>query len=87
MNSIEKERIEKMRLQGYSYSKISMVLAISENTIKSYCRRNNLGGVRNLSKQENINNESCKRCGKELIQEKRGQPRKFLYQPLRQAAL
>lgn len=33
MNNIQKERIEKMRLQGYSYSKISMVLAISENTI------------------------------------------------------
>ena len=77
MNNIQKERIEKMRLQGYSYSKISIASGISENTIKSYCRRNNLGGIRNLSKQENINNESCKRCGKELIQEKRGQPKKF----------
>lgn len=46
-----------MRSQGYSYGKIAMALGISENTVKTYCRRNRLvkDGVVAVS--------ICKQCG------------------------
>ncbi|MGE5417438.1 MAG: sigma factor-like helix-turn-helix DNA-binding protein [Acidobacteriota bacterium] len=43
MTHQEKEKVIKMRQEGFSYSRISTVLGISENTVKSFCRRNNLG--------------------------------------------
>ena len=45
MNNLQKEQIVILRANGESYSKIADVLGISINTIKSFCRRNNLGGV------------------------------------------
>lgn len=45
MTHQQKEKVSQMRGEGNSYSKIAAVLGISENTIKSFCRRNNLGGV------------------------------------------
>ena len=51
MNAIQKEQIAELKGQGESYSKISGLLGISENTIKSYCRRNKL--------TESLNNPSC----------------------------
>jgi len=45
MNQQQKEKIIKMRRDGLSYSKISTALGISENTVKSFCRRNNLGSA------------------------------------------
>ncbi|MDR1240737.1 MAG: hypothetical protein LBK29_02545 [Oscillospiraceae bacterium] len=40
MTNQEKEKITSMRGEGLSYSKIAFQLGISENTIKSFCRRN-----------------------------------------------
>lgn len=34
--------VDDMRLAGQSYGAIAKVLALSENTVKSYCRRNDL---------------------------------------------
>ena len=78
MNSKQKESIELMRNEGYSYSRISEALGLSENTIKSYCRRNKLGGVRQEKLTEsNEFNIVCKNCGIELVKDKIGQPKKF----------
>lgn len=42
------DKIKELRLKGLSYGKISLVLNISLNTVKSFCRRNNLTGyIRN----------------------------------------
>lgn len=43
MTQQQKEKIIQMRRDGVSYSKISSAIGISENTVKSFCRRNNLG--------------------------------------------
>ena len=43
MTSFKKEQIHRMRGAGMGYAKIAASLGISENTIKSYCRRHNLG--------------------------------------------
>lgn len=78
MTNIQKEQIQKMRQDGQSYSKIASALGISENTIKSYCRRNNLKAAENT--KSDIEKEiytSCKHCGKPLAHGEKGQPKKF----------
>lgn len=78
MTDTQKEKIHKMREAGMSYSKISSALDISENTIKSYCRRNNLGAKKDIKpKNEKEIYTSCKQCGKEFTQGTKGQPKKF----------
>lgn len=42
MTNDEKEKIVLMRNKGISYSKIASRLGISENTIKSFCKRNSI---------------------------------------------
>ncbi|MGR6836966.1 hypothetical protein [Syntrophomonas erecta] len=40
MTKRQKEKIIKMCRDGFGYSRISTTLGISENTVKSFCRRN-----------------------------------------------
>jgi len=63
----QKETIIKMRRDGCSYSRIAADLSISENTVKSFCRRNNLGGayVGRGVKKDVIN---CRQCGTTIAQ-------------------
>lgn len=76
MNELQKQQIIELRNQGISYSKIADALGISINTIKSFCRRNNLGG--HIGKEnKQINKTFCKECGKELNQNLGKKPLKF----------
>ncbi len=76
-------KIQQMRKEGQSYLQIASTLGISVNTIKSYCRRNNL--ILSISETvktiapDKFNNFhiACKQCGKSLVNSTRGQPRKF----------
>ncbi|CAI3674437.1 terminase gpP N-terminus-related DNA-binding protein [Clostridium neonatale] len=78
MTKNEKEKVKILREKGYSYSKIAIVLDISENTIKAFCRRNNLGGIKGIQAKENREkNEKCKQCGSELTQSIKGKRKKF----------
>ena len=83
MNTEQKQKVYKMRLEGSSYSKIASALGISENTIKSYCRRNNLNNLMNNlvknteSKLVNKIYTNCIYCGKTLIHGRKGHPKKF----------
>ena len=45
MTDRQKERIRQMRADGYGYMKIAQELGISENTVKSFCRRKGLNGA------------------------------------------
>lgn len=58
----QKEKIRQLRGDGFSYSRIAETLGISENTVKSFCRRNNLGGV---SMENTIQADCvlCRQCG------------------------
>jgi len=60
MNINQKMKIGEMRGQGMTYSAIAIELGLSENTVKSYCRRNNLGSVK-------APNNVCPECGVSLI--------------------
>ena len=46
----QKILIDKLRREGYGYLKIAKKIGVSENTVKSYCRRNKT----NSKAQENI---------------------------------
>ena len=64
MNLEEKEKIKISREKGSGYTEIAKHMNISVNTIKSFCRRNGLGGMK--SKDENIS--VCGYCGKPIKQ-------------------
>ncbi|PRR84514.1 sigma factor-like helix-turn-helix DNA-binding protein [Clostridium vincentii] len=77
MTENEKEKIKNMRIEGKSYSQISLLLGINENTVKTHCRRNNLGAKCIKPNTEKDVYISCKNCGKHLNQGTKGQPKKF----------
>ena len=61
MTEIQKQQIGHMRGMGKSYAFIANELGLSENTVKSYCRRNNVGIS---TKNENPGaKETCCNCG------------------------
>ena len=68
----EKIKVQKMRLNKKSYSQIAESLKVSENTVKSFCRRNCL----QISEEIEIL-ENCKNCGTSLINIEKHKPKKF----------
>ncbi len=61
MTDIQKQRIGHLRGMGKSYVIIADILNISENTIKSYCRRNNVGTV--MKNEKPGAKDTCCICG------------------------
>jgi uncharacterized protein YjcR len=59
MPKLQKDEIAKMRSEKMSYAQIASVLGLSANTVKSYCQRNNLGGVAATGADSGV----CARCG------------------------
>jgi len=56
MTSLQKQRILTMRESGEKYSYIAVELGLSENTVKSFCRRNTNAAESSV----------CPECGKTL---------------------
>ena len=76
MTTQEKRSLEAYRRNGYGYKKIADIMGISENTVKTYCKRNNLAGavaVRN----PHGNVTRCKACGEPLVQMTGCKPKVF----------
>lgn len=67
MTQDEKRRIEELRGSGLGYAKIAKTLDISENTVKSYCRR--------LTAPTAIAADRCAQCGKSIDRSKRSNKR------------
>jgi IS30 family transposase len=86
MTADQKQQIQQMRQKGLSYLRIASALNIPENTIKSHCRRNNLGTF-NRAKLQTAREiqTSCKHCSKPLTRRKKGQPKKFCSEECRRA--
>lgn len=70
MTNQQKEQIRTMRLQGVGYIKIGKSLGISNNTVRSFCRRNGLG-------DKSKNAVACKQCGKLIKNIPEQKPKKF----------
>lgn len=60
MKPSDKAKIEAYREKGVTYAEIAEVLSLPLNTIKSYCKRHDLGGRRERT-AENIS--LCLQCG------------------------
>lgn len=76
MTNNEKADILKMRFDGCSYAQIAEKVQISENTIKSFCRRqrNNKNIVQNV---ESVNYDSCNFCHEPLTHLPKKRRKKF----------
>jgi endogenous inhibitor of DNA gyrase (YacG/DUF329 family) len=86
MDADQKQQIQQMRQEGLSYSQIASALGISENTIKSFCRRNSLCTMK--SPKPLVAKEThafCKHCEKPLTHGTKGQPKKFCSEECRRA--
>ena len=68
----QKELIEAYRRKGVGYKQIAKELEMSPNSVKSYCRRNNLS---NEALKQNDGESSCEQCGKS-VQQIKGRKRK-----------
>ena len=76
MNYLQKEQIRKLRKEGLGYIKVAQALGISENTVKSYCRRNNLAGFM-TSIVKSTQEQFCKECGKVVHNDKGHKSKSF----------
>jgi endogenous inhibitor of DNA gyrase (YacG/DUF329 family) len=78
MTNEQKEAIRFMRDGGIGYTKIAKKLSLSENTVKSFCKRHQLGGI--AAAQPETNSAVgifCLNCGKPLVPGIGKKPRKF----------
>lgn len=70
MTDTQKEQILKLRAEGIGYIKIAKEIGISENTVKSFCRRNAKAAAdcELLSADEDLQKHFCLQCGIEVEQ-------------------
>lgn len=76
MNSMEKKCIYSFRFSGRSYREIAELLAIKENTVKSYCFRNHLTD-KDIKAQAVDKLGCCQQCGSSIEQQLKCKPRRF----------
>ena len=74
MTDKQKEQIKALRQRGMGYIRVAQALGISENTIKSFCRRNKLTGE---VKQEKLAAHFCFYCGATVTQTPHRKEKKF----------
>ena len=80
MTDAQKEKIRFWRMEGLGYGTIAARLGLSDNTVKSFCRRNHLTGV--AAKEPLI---LCRQCGQPLAQLPKRKERKFCCEACRRA--
>jgi ribosomal protein S27E len=86
MTATQKMQIENMRCGGKSYSAIASALGISENTVKSHCRRNGLGGTARAGSDAYTDYPIyCIQCGMLLVQTKGAKAKRFCSDKCRSA--
>lgn len=60
MTDEQRQKIINLRASGIGYKKISKLLGLSENTVKSFCQRRKLGGA---VVKSSVEVAVCKCCG------------------------
>lgn len=83
MTTEQKSQICSLRTQDYGYAVIAKITGLKKDTVKSFCRRNGIAGVRAVKQAEQQNH--CPQCGKKLIQVEKQKPRRFCSDQCRQA--
>ena len=81
MTPDEKSRLSTMRKAGWSYTEIAAELGISKNTVKTFCRRNELTPEVENAPVEiapvSTTDRLCPHCGKPVIQPQGRKEKKF----------
>jgi len=72
----QKTAIANFRRNGCGYKKIGQLLGVSGNTVKTYCRRNGLGGTATQNKKQKTG-FFCKYCGEPVKQTAGKKQKKF----------
>lgn len=70
MTGIQKDRIREMKADGHGYVAIARELGLSENTVKSFCRRNGLNRAAEdtAAPQGEGDKSACPCCGAQVRQ-------------------
>ena len=76
MTNKQKQQIEFHRGNGASYAAIADKLDVSENTIKSFCRRNNLGSARASGQVQPVA-DTCPNCDMPLNHKTKAKKKRF----------
>jgi IS30 family transposase len=76
MTNEQKEKIAELRSTGVSYAKIGEALGLNKDTVKTYCRRNNLQVINSMPMTDTAP-MFCRECGKPLIQKEKHKRRVF----------
>lgn len=79
MNTQQKTQIASLRSQGYGYTRIAQALGLSKNTVKSYCKRNNMtkAAMEPATDIATLRSSFCQECGKEITQTPGRKEKKF----------
>lgn len=72
MTNEQKEQILAYKRDGFGYKKIGQLTCLSENTIKSFCKRN-----KTKEKQIDVQDGTCPCCGKAIQVSTRRKQKKF----------
>jgi endogenous inhibitor of DNA gyrase (YacG/DUF329 family) len=83
MTTAQKERIEYLRGKNDSYAAIAADLGMSENTVKSYCRRNNIGIA--IKDEQPVTTSTCANCGCPLRHTRGSKQKRFCSDQCRMA--
>lgn len=70
MTENQKAKIIQLHKAGYGYGKIAKTLDISLNTVKSFCRRKNIGTNVSTRSPVTLSGEitCCENCGNKILQ-------------------
>lgn len=79
MTNEQKKKIAELRSAGATYAKIGEALGISKDTVKSYCRRNNLSAPQDTPASDTAPSV-CRECGAPLVQTRKTKDADFLFQ-------
>lgn len=74
MTDEQRQQIINLRAAGNGYKKISHILGLSENTVKSFCQRRKAGG---MVIRPDAGIAVCKNCGKPVHQNPGRKQKKF----------
>ena len=79
MTDNQKAQIIKLRVAGNGYGKIAQMLGISLNTVKSFCRRNDISGNTATEPSIALTGETtcCENCGREIQQIAKQKKKRF----------
>ncbi|WP_298030988.1 RNA polymerase subunit sigma-70 [uncultured Dysosmobacter sp.] len=79
MTDTQKDRIRQMKADGVGYIKIARELGLSENTVKSFCRREGLNGkaLDGMSPAPGTDIGICPCCGTKVVQNPGRKMKKF----------